>query len=616
MCGITGICYHTTEQHVDAHKLQQMCDVLYHRGPDEEGIHIAHNVGLGMRRLKIIDLETGSQPIYNEDGSIVVVFNGEIYNYRELRETLLKQGHQFKTQTDTEVLVHLYEQHGDAFLTHLNGMFAIALWDARRQRLLLARDRMGEKPLYYACNQHGLLFASELKSLVASGEIKREMDCEAVYHYFSYGYIPAPLTIYRNVHKLQPAHFLVYERGQAHVQPYWELDYTPDYQRSEADFVEDLRALMKDAVQLRLVSDVPLGAFLSGGVDSTLIVGLMSQLMTQPVKTFSIGFDEQGHNELEFARIVAKQFGTEHQEFVVKPSAIELVDKLAWHFDEPFADSSAIPMYLVSKMTREHATVALSGDGGDELFVGYERYKRILKRHKWLGAIPKPMRMLGASIGHRLPRRARGKAFLQSLALDEFRFFCVGLSDSDNQSLFSRDFLNAIQPIDSLSVANPYRLENAEFLSQFSFVDTMLYLPDDILVKVDRMSMAVSLEARPPFLDHRVVELLGQMPAALKYRNGVSKYLLKVAFRDLLPHTIVNRSKHGFTLPVDLWFRGELRSLAEDLFAPARLNRSGIFNSDYLQLLLQEHLSGQKNHKTQLWSLLMFLLWYDSEKSR
>lgn len=618
MCGIVGQLYFDREQHVDPYQLRAMCDIMRHRGPDDEGRYCEGAIGLGMRRLNIIDLDGGKQPIWNEDGSVGVVYNGEIYNYRELRRDLQARGHQFHTQSDTEVIVHLYEERGEDFLQDLNGMFAIALWDCRTETLILARDRFGEKPLHYRVTDRGIAFASEMKSILCTLDALPAFDVEAVYQYFLLHYIPAPLTIYRGIRKLMPGHYLRCAQGQIQEIKYWDFSYEPDEQHDEAYFVEGVRARLEDAVRLRLVSDVPLGAFLSGGIDSSIVVGLMSRLMDRPVQTFSIGFEEAQHDESRFAEQAADAFGADHHAQIVKASAVELLHRLVWHCDEPFADSSALPTFLLSEMTRRSVTVALSGDGGDELFGGYDRYERILRRRQW-SRWPKAWRRQLAKIGQRLPRHARGKAFLQSLPLDDYPFFCLGLRPQEVGELLSAAVLAQAPAMD------PYRFASAsallahshDQLAPFLYFDAKVYLPDDILVKVDRMSMAHGLETRQPFLDHRLVEFVARMPSRFKVRRTASgyetKYLLKKAFRDLLPPVTRQRRKHGFTLPVDHWFRHELRDMVHDLLAPAHLQSLGLFESRAVSRLVHEHIEEGRNHKETLWALMVFMLWHQHQ---
>lgn len=613
MCGISGILSLEKESKITPEMIIPMCDVMRHRGPDEEGIHCQGPVGLGMRRLKIIDLESGRQPIFNEDGSIFVVFNGEIYNYKTLRETLIKKGHSFKTQSDTEVLVHLYEEEGEGFLNFLNGMFAIALWDQNHQKLILARDRFGEKPLHYLCTSKRLTFASELKSILTSLPAFPPLDSEAVYQYFLSNYIPSPLSIYQGIKKLLPGHYLRIVKGEISEIKYWDFTYEPDYTMSESEISEKIYDLLEDSVRLRLVSDVPLGAFLSGGIDSSIIVGLMSHLMDQPVQTFSIGFKEEKHDESCFALEVSRSFGTEHKEQIVSASAISLINDLVWHFDEPFGDSSAIPTYLLSEMTRQKVKVALSGDGGDELFAGYNRYLRMDRRKKWQ-LLPRPLLNQLANVGRILPKHTRGKAFLQSLSIEDYPFFCLGGAPAQIESLLSEEFKAEIKGLNPYRFSEMYSLNmgEKEYISPFMYYDAKVYLPDDILVKVDRMSMAHSLETRVPFLDHRLVEFVATIPAGLKLRGKIGKYILKRSFNKLLPEVIQKRQKHGFTLPVDLWFRGELREMALDVLSENHIKRIGILKPKAVSQMLNDHLQGKANHKERLWSCFVFVLWYQN----
>ncbi len=617
MCGISGILSLKKEDKITPAMIAPMCEVMRHRGPDEEGIHCQGPIGLGMRRLKVIDLDSGRQPIFNEDRSICVVFNGEIYNYKELREVLVKKGHAFRTQSDTEVLVHLYEEEGEDFLCSLNGMFAIALWDQKNEKLILARDRFGEKPLHYLCADKRLTFSSELKSILTTLPELPRLHSEAVYQYFLSNYIPAPLTIYDGIKKLLPGHYLRIVKGKISEIKYWDFTYEPDYTMGESYISEKIYHLLEDSVRLRLVSDVPLGAFLSGGIDSSIIVGLMSRLMDQPVQTYSIGFKEEQYNESSFALEVSRAFGTEHQEKIVEASAIGLVNHLVWYFDEPFGDSTAVPNYLLSEMTRRNVTVALSGDGGDELFAGYKRYFRMDERKKW-NLLPRSFRKKLAATGKILPKHTRGKAFLQSLGIEDYPFFCLGSAPTQLEDLLSEDFKEEI------SGCNPYRFSDMyfmntgerEYLSPFMYYDTKVYLPDDILVKVDRMSMAHSLETRVPFLDHRLVEFVATIPDNLKLRKSaggkIGKYILKRTFDTLLPEVIQKREKHGFTLPVDLWFRDELREMALDVLSENAVKRIGILDPRAVSQMLDEHLQGKANHKDTLWSCFVFVLWYQN----
>ncbi len=617
MCGISGILSLKKEEKITPQMIAPMCDVMRHRGPDDEGIHCQGPIGLGMRRLQVIDLDSGRQPIFNEDGAICVVFNGEIYNYRTLREGLIKKGHSFKTQSDTEVLVHLYEEEGEDFLRSLNGMFAIALWDQNQEKLILARDRFGEKPLHYLCSNKRLTFSSELKSILVTLPDLPRLHSEAVYQYFLSNYIPAPLTIYHGIKKLFPGHYLRILKGEISEIKYWDFTYEPDYTMSESYISERIYDLLEDSVRLRLVSDVPLGAFLSGGIDSSVVVGLMSGLMDQPVQTFSIGFKEENYNESSFALEVSRAFGTEHKEQIVEASAIGLINDLVWYFDEPFGDSTAIPNYLLSKMTRENVTVALSGDGGDELFAGYNRYFRMDERKKW-NLLPRPFRKQLAATGRILPKHTRGKAFLQSLGIEDYPFFCLGSAPTQLEGLLSEEFKTEIRELNPYRFSEMYCLNASgrEYISPFMYFDTKVYLPDDILVKVDRMSMAHSLETRIPFLDHRLVEFVATIPENLKRRKTIwgkiGKYILKKTFNTLLPEVIQKRPKHGFTLPVDLWFRDELREMALDVLSESQIKRIGILNPKAVSQMLNEHLQGKASHTETLWSSFVFVLWYQN----
>ena len=617
MCGISGILSLKKEEQITPGMIAPMCEVMRHRGPDDEGIHCHGPIGLGMRRLKVIDLDSGRQPIFNEDRSISVVFNGEIYNYKTLRETLIKKGHNFRTHSDTEVLVHLYEEEGEDFLCSLNGMFAIALWDQKHEKLILARDRFGEKPLHYLCSSKRITFSSELKSILTTLPELPRLHSEAIYQYFLSNYIPAPLTIYDGIKKLLPGHYLRIVKGEISEIKYWDFTYEPDYSMSELYMSEKIYDLLEDSVRLRLVSDVPLGAFLSGGIDSSVIVGLMSYLMDRPVQTFSIGFKEQQYNESSFALEVSRAFGTEHTEQIVEASAIGLVNDLVWYFDEPFGDSTAVPNYLLSEMTRQNVTVALSGDGGDELFAGYTRYFRMDERRKW-NLLPHSLRKQLAVAGGIFPKHTRGKAFLQSLGVDDYPFFCLGSAPTQLEGLLSEEFKAEIRNCNPYRFSEMYSLngQGREFLSPFMYYDTKVYLPDDILVKVDRMSMAHSLETRVPFLDHRLVEFVAMIPDNLKLRKSImgktGKFILKRAFNTLLPEVIQKRQKHGFTLPVDLWFRDELREMALDVLSESHVKRIGILNPRTVSQMLDEHLQGKANHKDTLWSCFVFVLWYQN----
>ncbi|MGQ9560880.1 MAG: asparagine synthase (glutamine-hydrolyzing) [Candidatus Oleimicrobiaceae bacterium] len=625
MCGICGIYYVAPDHKVERHLLQRMTDVIVHRGPDDEGFYLADGVGLGMRRLSIIDLVTGKQPMSNEDGSIWIVFNGEIYNHLTLRRTLEQRGHHFRTWADTEAIVHAYEEYGEGCPEHLNGMFAFAIYDTRHRRLLLARDRLGIKPLYYTFDGHRLVFGSELKSILRAPGVPRTIDFQALDAYLTFEYIPAPLSIFQGVAKLPQAHTLVIEGGRLQLRQYWDVNFglgEPE-QRSEQEWGEELVALLADAVKIRLMSDVPLGAFLSGGLDSSSVVAMMSRATDSPVKTFSIGFGEATYNELHYARTVAKTFGTEHHEEVITPDAVGLTETLIAHLDEPLGDFSIFPTYMVAKMTRRYVTVALSGDGGDELLAGYDTYlaDRLARLYVRLPRVLRHRLIEPLAMGMRPTEKKKGLInrtvrFVQGMALPEHLQhvrWMIFLSQAQKESLYAPTLREALAGTNPYQFVEHYfhRVQGADPLSQQQYVDLKTYLPDDILVKVDRMSMAVSLEARVPFLDYRLVEMVGRMPAALRLRNGQTKYILRRAMRGILPEKILTRGKEGFSIPIKNWLRAELRPMMFDLLSQERLRQQGYFAPSYVAALVKEHLTGKANHSHQLWALMVFQKWHD-----
>jgi asparagine synthase (glutamine-hydrolysing) len=576
---------------------------------------------LGHRRLSIIDLSCGRQPLANEDGSVWVVLNGEIYNFRQLRRDLEQRGHRFRTNTDTEVLVHLYEEEGPGMLHRVGGMFAFAIWDARRGRLLLARDRLGKKPLVYRHEPGRLTFASELKSLLQVPGAPREIDPRALDEYLTYQYVPHPLTIFRGYAKLPPGNYAVYENDRLEVRPYWEPDFNVEEKLPEAEYVRQLRELMTDAVETRLQSDVPLGAFLSGGIDSTIVVGLMSRLMREPVRTFSIGFPVGEFDETSYARLAAERFGTIHQEFQVRPDAMEILPRLVWHYDEPFADSSAVPTWYVSQLTRQAVTVALSGDGGDELFIGYPRYLAV-----WLAGLfdrmPGPLRRLMAGrYWQRMPSGVRQKSlrrqwkrFVEMLDMPPDRRYLEWIAifnHARRAQLYNEEFSRTLPESDPLEFLQSAlaRANRRDPLTAFSLADLVTYLPCDLMTKVDIASMAHGLECRAPFLDHRVVELAARMPVGLKFRRGRGKRILRRAFADLLPEEIQRRPKMGFGVPLDHWFRNELRDYTRDVLFDRRTIERGFFRPQAVAQLWEEQQQGRFNHGYRLWALLILELW-------
>jgi len=647
MCGIAGIL--NRQGLADRDLLKRMLDALRHRGPDDEGIYAEGGIALGQRRLSIIDLTTGHQPLSNEDGSVWITFNGEIYNFQELREQLEKKGHQFRTNSDTETIVHAYEEYGEECVKHLRGMFAFAIWDAPKGLCYLARDRLGKKPLFYTEVGGQFLFASELQGLLQCPAIRREVELDTIDEYLTYGYIPAPRTAFKGVFKLPPAHTLttrVEGSGfRVQVERYWQLEYEPKLMLTEDEACEQLMELLREAVRLRLISDVPLGAFLSGGIDSSAVVALMSELSDKPVKTFSIGFEEAAFNELDYARAVAQRFGTEHHEFIVRPNALEVVPKLVRHYGEPYADSSAVPSYYVAQVTRQHVTVALNGDGGDECFAGYERYagNEIAERyHK----IPPALRRgviepLSHLLPHSVNRRSRlrqAQRFLEVASQPmEQRYlrWVTTVTQEQKEDLYSPDFKRKlgnweIRKLGNWEIRKLGNWEIAERVSQFPnflislfsdtnglspldktlFVDVNSYLPYDLLVKMDIATMANSLEARSPFLDHHVMEFAARLPAHFKLRGVTLKYLLKKALRPLLPADNLRRRKQGFGVPVGEWFRGELRELLHDTVLSQRALQRGYFNASSLKQMVDDHMQRREDYTYQLWALLMLELWH------
>jgi asparagine synthase (glutamine-hydrolysing) len=621
MCGIAGMFGPEEAMSPDRRRgvVRQMCHVIEHRGPDDEGFYIDGGLAIGMRRLAIIDLFTGRQPISNEDGSIWIVFNGEIYNFKELREDLIRRGHTFQTGTDTEVIVHLYEDDGERCVERLRGMFSFAIWDKRERKLFMARDRVGVKPLHYCLAGETLVFASEIKSILQHPDVTREVNLEAITDFLTFGYVPDPASAFQGIHKLLPGHTLTFKDGRLSTHCYWDFEYdqTGDSGpvREESYYTERIRELIAESVRLRLISDVPLGAFLSGGIDSSTVVAMMAREMDRPVKTFSIGFTDSSFDELHYARITARHFNTEHHEFIVTPDVCKIVEEIVWHHDEPFADVSSIPTYIVSKMAREHVTVVLSGDGGDELFGGYDRYL-IDRKREGFNRIPGFLRrnlMLRAS--RALPQAAYGKNFLRNAALDPDARYVDSISCFDEDAkrhLLSAQLRRWLSERDSSSafrqlLAAPY---SSERLDHLLYLDSKTYLPGDILTKVDRMSMAHSIEAREPLLDHKLIEFVQTIPASLKLRGSVGKHILKSAVRGLIPDEIINRQKQGFGVPMRRWFNNELRELLYDTLTDGRTKQRGYFNERVVDAILREHISGRRDNSRHLWSLLMLEMWH------
>src|SRR5215469_7244967 len=619
MCGIAGIVGNERCYVVDVADVRRMCRTIVHRGPDDEGVHVAGRVGLGMRRLSIIDLSTGAQPIHNEDRTVWVVFNGEIYNFLELRARLEARGHRFYTNSDTEVIVHLYEDHGSDFVRRLRGMFAFALWDEKRQRLLLARDRFGKKPLHYAIHGGRLMFGSEIKALLAGDPALAEVDAEGLANFFYFGYIPDPLTAFRRIRKLPPGHLLEFADGQMWLRRYWTL---PDYgvyePKSEEECLEELEERLAEAVKIRLVSDVPLGALLSGGVDSSTVVDLMARASSKPVKTFSIGFKYADFNEAQYARMVAERFETDHHELILDPEVVSTIEQLTSSLEEPFGDSSMLPTYYISCLARKHVTVALSGDGGDEIFGGYTRYRKQSRRQVferipgWAG------KLYRERIFPLIPRSTYGRRFSYNVTLpwreryvDDISFLPVFERE---MPLLSDDFRISLD-----GSADPKRRmlsyldgkRDWDSLSQLLYLDTKTYLAGDILTKVDRMSMLTSLEVRVPLLDHELVEWAASLTPRWKMRGGQQKYILRrLAERLGVPPQVLNRPKQGFALPLVHWMRHEMKDLIQTILLEPRTLQRGYFRPRAVRHILDEHFRRRRDHSGAIWRLLIFELWH------
>lgn len=619
MCGIAGFIVQEEANAAERQaKLEMMCDLIKHRGPDERGMFVRDNAALGMQRLAIIDLKGGSQPIFNEDESIAVIFNGEIYNYRELKSELEKLGHRFKTNSDTETIVHAYEEFGTDCVHYLRGMFVFAVYDFKNRKLFLARDRVGKKPLFYCTTPDGdFVFGSELKVLLEYGKVNREIDPVALDAYLTFGYVPEEFCIFKNIYKLLPGHFLTYQNGQIKTQKYWDFVFEPtEKPRREAEYIELLREKIKEAVKIRLISEVPLGAFLSGGVDSSTIVAMMSKLLDKPVKTFSIGFNEDTFNELKFARIVAKHFQTEHHEFIVTPDFVKTIDDLIWYFDEPFADSSALPTYMVSKMARDYVTVVLSGDGGDELFAGYTRYLGAKKKENFQ-RIPQFLKKGLMAASKLLPHSVRGKYYFYNISLDFIDSYIDSISyfnDLRKNLLYTSEFKETLNECLGLGkelyrkIAEGVRTGN--LIDNLLYLDSKTYLPSDILVKLDRASMAVSLEARAPLLDQELIKFVGTIPASLKLNYDETKYIFKKAMEGIVPNEILYREKQGFGMPINEWINAQLKDQITEILGDKRTRERGYFRTKYIETLLEEHRIGRRDQSSALWSLWILELWH------
>ncbi len=618
MCGIAGIYNYENKVKADAALLKQMTDVIAHRGPDDDGFYVKDTVGLGHRRLSIIDVVGGHQPIFNEDGTVAIVFNGEIYNYQKLAKLVEDRGHTLQTRSDTETIVHLYEEFGEKCVAMLSGMFAFAIWDSRHNSMLLARDRLGKKPLYYSDFNGKFSFGSEVKCLIQDPAIPREIDVQALADYFSFLAIPAPKSIFKHVRKVKPAHYLVVNAQGIREQEYWDLNFNQVEDRSEEEWAENLISSLRDAVGSRLMSEVPLGAFLSGGVDSSAVVAMMTKITGRPVVTASIGFTSEKYSEAAAAGKFAESVNADHHERIVAPNAVSVVEKLAWHYDEPFADSSAVPTYYVSQVAREFVTVALSGDGGDENFAGYRRYRFDVAENRVRQMIPASIRKMAFGTAGALypqadwlPRPLRAKATLTNISLDHAQAYfnsVYGLMSKESAGLFDGDLTASLQGYSPFELFRQFydRAPADDPLSRIQYVDIKTYLVDDILTKVDRASMAVSLEVRCPLLDHEFMENAARIPSSLKLKNGVGKYIFKEAVKKIVPEEILNRPKMGFSIPLAEWLRGDLKDLAHSLlFDP----NDSLLNQQSVKKMWDRHQSGLRDLGSPLWTILMFRLW-------
>ncbi len=623
MCGIVG--FVNKDGGIDRSILEKMNAAIIHRGPDDDGFYVDQNAALGMRRLSIIDLAGGKQPIHNADKTKWIVFNGEIYNYQELRKGLEERGHELYTHSDTEAIIHLFDEYGPDCLEHLRGMFAFAIWDTADKSLFIARDRVGKKPLLYSHRTNGdLIFGSEFAALLQHPDISREVDLEAIDSYLSYLCIPAPMTAFKQIRKLEPGHWMRWKDGAIETKRYWEPDFSKKIKITEEEAIVETTRILRESTKLRMISEVPLGAFLSGGVDSSMIVALMAQESTQPVKTFSIGFEEQDFSELKYAKRVAEHVGAEYHEFIVRPNAMEVLPTLVEHYGEPYADSSAIPTYYVAKETSQHVTVALNGDGGDESFAGYERYAA-MRMAETYHRLPKPLRkaFIEAPVSL-LPtseiKRSRfrdAKRFLQAANLPKTERYFRWMSTFDRPAkadIYTSDFAESVSAANAVGYLETWfaKANGSGMLDATLLTDQMTYLPNDLLVKVDIATMANSLEARSPFLDHKLIEFAASLPESLKMRRFETKSLLKKAAARLVPKEVIYRRKMGFGVPIGNWFRNEMKDFVREVLLSEKSLKRGIVKPEKLEKYVNEHTNATHDHAFQLWTLLMLELWFQS----
>jgi asparagine synthase (glutamine-hydrolysing) len=618
MCGIAGKLLFDRTAAVDASLAAQMAEVIAHRGPDDQGTWAEGPIALASRRLAVLDLSSrGHQPMASADGCVRLVYNGEIYNFRQLREELQQHGHRFQSDTDTEVLLRSYEQYGIECLQRLRGMFAFALWDERHRRLVIARDRLGKKPLFYHQDSHGLVFGSEPKSILRDRAVSVGVDRDAIHQYLTWGYVPAPWSAFSGIRKLPPGHYLAVENGRVTIAPYWRLSYARKRVDDEATLAAELLHLLEESTRLRLISDVPLGALLSGGIDSSAVVALMRRVSNGPIKTFSIGFDEKQYDESEYARAVARHLGTEHHELFVRPDASTLLPRLVWHYNEPFADSSAVPSFAVCAMARQHVTVALTGDGGDESFLGYDRYAAAHVAQSFdrlpsaVRPLVRPLKHLSGdpkSLSHRVRRLAEA---LDDAPRARYARWMQAFTDADKAELYTPEFASEHNASACELLERHFEASDAsDFVEQAVNTDVAMYLPDDLLVKTDIASMAHSLEVRCPLLDHHIVEFAAALPRRFKLRRLTQKHLLKRVVSPFLPPEIERRPKMGFGVPIGAWLRGELREMAYDILLDRRATARGYFRPQAVRGYLDDHSAGRAHRHTQIWALLMLELWH------
>ncbi len=615
MCGIAGILSLDSSRSVPPERLEPMLASIFHRGPDEAGRLIDRELAMGMRRLSIIDLADGQQPIFDESGRYGVVFNGEIYNYRELRTALIARGHQLKTHSDTEVIVHLYEEYGEACLDHLRGMFGFAIWDNVRRELFIARDRMGIKPLYYTQCDGDFVFGSEIKSILEHPAVKPSMDLEALSLYLSLKYVPAPRTLFAGIHSLPPGHFMQIAKGRVEIQRYWDISFAkPERILSEQDYADQLLELLRESVRLHLRSDVPFGAFLSGGVDSSTIVALMSQELHTPVKTFSVGFGGEGiQDELPYAQQVADKFGCEHHTLkITSDDFLRYAEDVLWHLDQPIADQATVATHMVAKLARQHVKMVLTGEGGDELFAGYARYSGE-RYSRWFSRLPTSAAKLLRAASSTLPGMRRGKIAIGALTISDeatrFANWFPMFGDDAKRQLLDRQVESIRAGAASVFSSHLANCDAHSQLDRMLYADSKLWLPDYLLLRGDKLTMANSLEARVPLLDHKLVEFAAQLPDSMKLRGSQRKYLLKQVARRLLPAEIIDRKKQGFPIPIERWLRKEARPMMQDLLSTETLERRRLFNVPFVERLIREHVSGYADHSTKLWGLMSVEMW-------